>query len=101
MARADAAAADIRRDRAAGSASRSGLAAEHIPGTGEETLHGRAFIARFGFVERLQQLFLLGAHPGRRLNQDAGDEIAAAAAIEDAHSGAAVAQLLARLDAAG
>ena len=50
-------------------------------------------------AEFLEQLLLLGAQPGRRFDQDARDQVAAAAAVEHAHARAALAQLLARLDA--
>ena len=65
----------------------------------EEALRRRAFVAGLGRAEFLEQLLLLGAHPRRRFDQDARDQVAAAAAVEHAHARAAMAQLLARLDA--
>src|SRR5206468_12159578 len=47
----------------------------------------------------LENLFLLGGHPDRGFDHDAGHQIAPSAAVENAHARAAMAQLLTRLDA--
>ena len=60
---------------------------------------GRAFLAGLGRAELLEQLLLLRAEPGRGLDLDLDDHVAMAAAVEHRHAGAALAQLLAGLDA--
>src|SRR3954467_9146170 len=67
----------------------------------EEALRGRAFVARLGLAEFLEQLAMLGAELRRGLDLDLDDHVAMAAAVQHRHAGAADAQLLARLDAGG
>src|SRR4051812_33100024 len=76
-------ATELRRDATAGDVERGGLAAEHLAGTGKEILRRRAFVASLGRTEFLEQLLLLRAHPRRSLDENARDEIAAAAAVEN------------------
>src|SRR5260221_13768913 len=97
MARADAGATKLRGDAAASNAEGSGLAAEHFAGTGEEALRRRAFVARLCSAELVQELFLLRRHSRRCLDQDTGDEVAAPAAVKNAHARAAMPELLTRL----
>src|SRR5947209_12221451 len=99
LARPDVVASQFPRDAAAGTAARSSLSAEELADAAEEALGGRTLVAGLGRPELFEQFLLLGTHPRRRLDQESRDEIAAAAAVEHGHPRAAVAQLLARLDA--
>src|SRR4029079_2825687 len=87
------------RDAAGDRPAEVGLVAEIIADAAEEALGRGAFLAGFSVAEFLEQLLLLGAHPGRRFYQYSLDQVAAAAAVEHSHAGAAMAQLLARLHA--
>src|SRR3954452_9080851 len=76
----------------------SRLAGEHVADAGEEALHGGAFVAGLGVAEFLEQLLLLLGHSRRSLDEHAGHEVSAAAAVEDAHARATMPKLLAGLD---
>ena len=82
-------------------ADREALAAQRALELLEEALRCRAFLAGLGLAELLQQLALLRAQLGRRLDLDLDHHVAMAAAVHHRHAGAALAQLLARLDAGG
>src|SRR5688500_16497994 len=77
------------------------LSGQDILQFAEEALRGGAFLAGLGFAEGFQQLLLPGAQSGRGLDLDLDHHVAMAAAVEDRHAGAALAQLLAGLDAGG
>src|SRR4030095_3497430 len=67
----------------------------------EEALRGRAFLAGLGGAELLEDFALLGGKLGRRLDLYLAHHVADAAAAHGRHAGAALAQLLAGLDAGG
>ena len=61
----------------------------------------RAFVAGFGFAEFAQQFFLPRRQSRRGFDVDLDNHIAASAPLQHGHTRAALAQLLARLDAFG
>src|SRR5688500_18360019 len=65
----------------------------------EEAFRGRALLAGLGVAELLEQLALPGAEPGRGLDLDLDHHVAQTVAAHRRHAGAALADLLARLDA--
>ena len=73
----------------------------HILELGEEARRRRAFLARLRLAEGFQQFALLRAQAGGRFDVDLHHHVAHAAAVEHGHTRAALAQLLAGLDAGG
>src|SRR3546814_20016868 len=67
----------------------------------EKALAGGAFLAGFGFTELAEQFLLPRGQLRRRFDVDLDHQIAVTAAVEHRHARAALAQLLARLDAGG
>ena len=80
---------------------RRGLAAKHVLHPAEEVLRVRAFVAGLAVAELGEQILLLGGHLGRGFDQDPRNQVAAPAAVQNAHAGAAVAKRVARLDPGG
>src|ERR1051325_3510692 len=64
----------------------------------EEALGVRAFLAGLGIAEGFEDLALPGGKPGRGLDLDLDHHVPMAAAVHRRHAGAALADLLARLD---
>src|SRR3546814_2500617 len=73
----------------------------HFLDSPEKALARRAFLARLGLAEFRQQFLLPRGELRRCLDVDLDDEVAVTAAVEHRHTGAALAELLARLDARG
>ena len=67
----------------------------------EEASAFGAFLAGFQLAEFLEQGALFAGQPGRRLDRDLDDHVAAPAPLQDRHPRSALAQLLARLYAGG
>src|SRR3546814_11014073 len=68
----------------------------HFLDSPEKALARRTFLARLGLAEFRQQFLLPRGEPRRGLDVDLDDEVAVTAAVEHRHTGAALAELLAR-----